>query len=899
MPNGSSRARILDFGLARDITEDVSITGENTILGTPAYMAPEQARSKPVDHRADLFSLGVILYQMVTGQRPFSGENSQAILLNLALETPESPKKLRPETPTLLSDLILRLLEKEPENRPDSPAEVMETLQRIEQQLGSSTPPRKPLRTLLVAGGLFALVAALFAGVVIIIRDSQGKKIAEYEIPKGGRIEIRDVPTKNQANVRPVKTWQGTPEQEQWIARVAKLEPEKQVEAVAAKLKEMNPGIQIEKLSKGIKEGQVVSFRMSTQKVRHIWPVRAFRKLESLHAGGYPGRGHLKDLSPLIGMPITELSCGSNPVTDFSPLKNLPLHKLSITRCKLSDLTPLRNLELHSLDVTTTNVSDLSPLRGMPLQELACGYSPVSDLSPLKGIPLRLLRCGRTQVKDLSPLQGLPLEILDLGGTNVVDLSPLRGMKLKVLCISSTQVTDLSPLRGMKLEQLTVSNSNVADISPLRNLPLISLHATEVPVSDWTPLSDIPLKGFNRSISFKRLTCTFPLYDEQTITVLKKHKGNLVSPTIWAALSDRIKDNARWEQETLKLNFPQRVEAIHKRHQSLNAAASFKAKYSLKLETIKGQVTTAEVVVGGPAGTRTTDLSALRVLPGLKTLRLLKNTDPLIDLSPVQDLPIEELFCPKSAVLRNRLILGRMKTLKTINGEPAQTYIDRVWNEAKARPVKTWQGTPEQEQWIARVAKLEPKKQVEAVTAKLKEINPGSLSRMSHQIKDGRVVVFFMKTENVRHIWPLRAFTKLERLDAYAAPGKGHLKDLSALKGMPIKVLNVQSNRNIRDLSPLSHSPLEELNCTGASISDLSPLQHLPLTKLNCDSTSVSDLTPIAKLKLNELIINRTKVVDLSLLRGMPLQELDCRQCSVSDLSPLKDLPLRVLKCSN
>ncbi len=91
--------KILDFGLARSQTEAGHLTASGAIMGTPAYMAPEQARGKPVDHRADLFSLGCVLYEMITGQRPFHGEDTMAILSSLALDHPPDPNTLNPKCP--------------------------------------------------------------------------------------------------------------------------------------------------------------------------------------------------------------------------------------------------------------------------------------------------------------------------------------------------------------------------------------------------------------------------------------------------------------------------------------------------------------------------------------------------------------------------------------------------------------------------------------------------------------------------------------------------------------------------------------------------------------------------------------------------------------------------------
>jgi serine/threonine protein kinase len=130
--DGGYRVKILDFGLARFSSENQQLTQSGAVIGTPAYMAPEQARGRPVDHRAYLFSLGCILYEMTVGKRPFTGVDTMAILTALALDTPAEACIVNPAVPRPLSQLVMRLLEKDPTRRPASAREVAETIRKMQ-----------------------------------------------------------------------------------------------------------------------------------------------------------------------------------------------------------------------------------------------------------------------------------------------------------------------------------------------------------------------------------------------------------------------------------------------------------------------------------------------------------------------------------------------------------------------------------------------------------------------------------------------------------------------------------------------------------------------------------------------------------------------------------------------
>ncbi len=129
LENGVERVKITDFGLARAV-DDASLTQTGVIAGTPQYMAPEQARGEAVDHRADLFSLGSVLYALCAGRPPFRASTTMAVLKRVCEETPRPLREINPEIPDWLAAIISKLHAKAPSDRFQSAAEVSELLGR-------------------------------------------------------------------------------------------------------------------------------------------------------------------------------------------------------------------------------------------------------------------------------------------------------------------------------------------------------------------------------------------------------------------------------------------------------------------------------------------------------------------------------------------------------------------------------------------------------------------------------------------------------------------------------------------------------------------------------------------------------------------------------------------------
>jgi serine/threonine protein kinase len=179
--------KITDFGIAH--LEDPSMpqqTQAGEILGTPAYMSPEQVLSQPVDGRSDLFSLGIVLYELTTGARPFKGENMAAIFNAITQEDPIEPSKINPAISVGLSQIIMKCLRKKPEDRFDRGRSLAEALKHILLELDPAaviSPPikKRPWYALFIPAGIAILLLGIVSYHFILSKEKSQTVVPKTE----------------------------------------------------------------------------------------------------------------------------------------------------------------------------------------------------------------------------------------------------------------------------------------------------------------------------------------------------------------------------------------------------------------------------------------------------------------------------------------------------------------------------------------------------------------------------------------------------------------------------------------------------------------------------------------------------------------------------------------------
>ena len=192
-----SGVKVLDFGLAKiqhapavdspGLTETLALTTEGSILGTLPYMSPEQVEGRDADARSDIFAFGVVLYELIAGTRPFTGQTPASLVASILKEEPRPLFEMQPRTPRGLAEVVRTCLEKDPEKRWQSARDVRHALRLLAAQPAPSTPSR----SVRVWQGLAVLMAAIALGIgAWVFQPTAPGSAARVEVPEPEKVAL-------------------------------------------------------------------------------------------------------------------------------------------------------------------------------------------------------------------------------------------------------------------------------------------------------------------------------------------------------------------------------------------------------------------------------------------------------------------------------------------------------------------------------------------------------------------------------------------------------------------------------------------------------------------------------------------------------------------------------------
>ncbi|MBY0527712.1 MAG: protein kinase [Gemmataceae bacterium] len=846
------RVKILDFGLARG-AEDAQLTQSGMIVGTAAYMAPEQAKSLKVDGRADLYSLGCVLYRLCTGRTPFIGPDAMAVLIAAATEEPPPVLEVNKDVPPDLAALTMKLLAKKPEDRPRSAADVVKAIAAIEKKLaprkddGDETaaqarvtaapgierrtatasvtqpqvelPRRDRKRWAVAAAAVMTLGAAAALAFVVLRQDDAGQ--ARVSSPaESGKVTAPAVAVALPVQeVDLLKHIDGVKNAPHWRF---------QNQVLLTPPHGSNKGIQVSYAPPAEYELEIEATRMNAKDTLILGLVGGGRPFH-LVLDGYKGttsrlayldgktdenettyRGSLFTNEKLFRVTVRVTRAG---VTVHSDGKKIIDWQGDFQRLTADPRWTAPNPEQLAL-CTIVSAFQIQKFVLRPLS--GASTSPALDpwaRSVQKLPPEEQVKAVAAKLQELNPgfdgkvrhsVKQNQVRWLNVAGERVADVSPLRALSgLEDLDLGPSpgtegQVAGLAALRGLPLRTLVLGkNPKCGDLTPLQGMPLTKLNCPACGVRDLGPLQGMPLTD------------------------------------LWIS-SNPIADLS-----------PLRGMPLQRLTAHSTSVADLKPLAGMPLEILD--------FVGCPV----TDIAPLAGMP----LVHLTCSDSVTDLSPLRGSRLQSLRGGKPE--RHLEALRSVWTLTEIGRAPAIDF----WKQHDPKHAAFLQ-------WIEDTKKLSAQEQVKAVATKLKERNPGFDGEVTHEVKNDTVTQLKFTANDVSDLSPVRALVGLQHLHCRASgPGKGKLSDLSPLTGMKLKHLTCGCAR-VSDLSPLKGMPLVHFNCDWTKeLKDISPLREMPLVYLNCSPTGVTDLAPIKNMPLVELWCDFNPARDAAILKSIKTLE--------------------------
>lgn len=515
------RLMIFDFGLVRLADQSTQVTQSGNLVGTPAYMAPEQAQSahpdnsssRRLDGRADLFSLGVVLYQALTGICPFSRPGIIPTLHALAFEDPPPASRWQPDVPRDLERLINDLLQKKPERRPASAEMVLQRLQSLHTALTAknafAAKPPASRKMWWLLGLAFTITAMWLAVFLLQLRTSEGLLILECESGtlEGAKVIVngtREVVIHRAGQNDPVSI--SVPSGEgRLLIRAAGFETYTQDfrlkggdhQVLRIRLEPIQVAVQNSgpspagprKISSPKQEPpQPPPVLMEAERERNLAQQRVDAEwlLRSKAAVAIDGSGGRKVVEKLEDLPAGPFYVWS---VHFGALGSQRKWVDDAALARLSSFLQMERLFLDGTSITDRGLRSLAPLHNLQMIEL--DHTSITDvgLSYLSVFTqLKTLNLSRTQVTDegLQHLRPLTqLEMLDLSQTKVMN----DGLRV---------LQELPNLKTLSLYKTSVGNAgavHIGGIAPLLNLNM-----------DETNLRDDGVRALCASTRYEDLT---------------------------------------------------------------------------------------------------------------------------------------------------------------------------------------------------------------------------------------------------------------------------------------------------------------------------------------------------------------------------------------------------------
>ncbi len=672
---------------------DSALTMDGQIMGTPQFMAPEQAEGRIADQdaRTDVFALGGILYSILTLRAPTSGSSVAEVLDNIKSGYIPPPtiynksRKLLPGgleadapielrhcpggcVPDALSAVTMTAMTLDPDDRYQSVEELQSEIGAFQSGRATEAEEAGGLRllalavkrnkTISIAG---VLVSILLIAIVVQVASSNRrmKSVLDASAPAfraeaESLIEAQDLEGALKRIEQAIAFAPGVADYQALKGNIHQTRGELN-EAMAAYQQALalqpdhagaqeNRGITEQLLAEAGSSGELTPKQLSI--LRQALQEQG-RTAEQLLLGVTIAEVTQENLDKwhaqleAVGIKekITgdaanlELKLSGSEITSLAPLRGIPLKKLNLSDCSaISDLTPLRGMELKLLGLAGTSVESLAPLAGMPLNDLDLhDCRTVKDLAPLANMPLKGIRLNGTAVEDLRPLARSPLEtLLLMDCENVSDLTPLKGLRLTSIDLRNCpKIHDLAPLKGMPLEALYMGGDDRGN----KVTSLEPLRGANLTVFDAKacPYTDLsPLQGMPlQGVNLTRSKIT-SLVGLENAPLTGVHAGHTA-----------IRDLSPLKNARLKLLY-----------------LSYATNLS-DLSPLKGAKIEGEFHVGF---TRVSDLEPLR---GMGIEILILTGTPVRDLEPLEGMPLNRLNLNGTKVRRLRPLLT-CKKLETL-----------------------------------------------------------------------------------------------------------------------------------------------------------------------------------------------------------------------------------------